>query len=178
MVISLVGYRGSGKSTVAAALAERLGCDWIDADAVVEAAAGRTICEIFDTEGEAGFRRRERQALTDLLTRDRLVLAAGGGAVLNPDTRRDLRAAGPVVWLQASVNVLAARIDADPATARRRPNLAGGGLSEIARLSAERDPLYRECASHTIFTDRLTVPEIVDRIAVAVHNQTAIWGPR
>ncbi len=168
MIVTLIGYRGSGKSAVARELAARLGWDWVDADAEIERAAGRTIREIFAVEGEAGFRRRERETLAGLLCRDRLVVAAGGGAILNGDTCRDMKAAGPVVWLQASIPVLAKRIADDPATAERRPNLAGGGTEEIARLLAEREPLYRECASHTIFTDSLSVAEIAERIAVAV----------
>src|SRR5205807_1224745 len=119
-------------------------------------------------EGEPGFRDRERRALAGLLTRSKLVLAAGGGAILNAQTRKEMKAAGPVVWLQASVAELAARIVSDPATAERRPNLAGGGIDEIQRLLAEREPLYRECASLSIHTDALPVCEIVERIAVAV----------
>ncbi len=170
MVITLIGYRGSGKSVVAQELAGRLGWDWIDTDAAIEQAAGRTIREIFAAEGEAGFRRRERETLAELLNRDRLVVAAGGGAILNGDTRRDMKAAGPVVWLQASIPVLAQRIADDPATAQRRPSLAGGGTEEITRLLAEREPLYRECASLTVFTDNLSVAEIAERIAVAVKS--------
>jgi shikimate kinase len=168
MVITLIGYRGSGKSTVAQQLAARLGWDWTDADAAIELAAGKSIREIFADEGEAGFRRRERETLAGLLCRDRLVVAAGGGAILNGETRRDMKAAGPVIWLQASVTVLEKRISGDPATAGRRPNLAGGGTDEITRLLAEREPLYRECASHTVFTDNLSVTDIAERIAVAV----------
>jgi shikimate kinase len=169
MVITLIGYRGSGKSTVAQGLATRLGWEWVDADTVIEEEAGRTIREIFAAEGEPGFRRRERDVLNRHLQRAGLVLAAGGGAVLNADTRREMRVAGPVVWLQASVAVLAKRIAEDPTTGARRPNLAGGGTDEIARLLAEREPLYRECASHTIYTDNLSVAEIVERIAVATQ---------
>lgn len=171
MVITLIGYRGSGKTTVAQSLAARLGWSWIDADAVVEEAAGCTIKEIFAAHGESGFRDRERRAIAELLTRDKLVLAAGGGAILNPQTRHEMKAAGPVVWLQASVARLAARIESDPATAGRRPNLAGGGIDEISRLLAEREPLYRECASLCIDTDTLDVSDIAERIAIAA-------GPR
>jgi shikimate kinase len=168
MVITLIGYRGSGKSTVAQELAGRLGWDWVDADAAIEQAAGKTIRAIFADEGEAGFRHRERQTLAGLLSRDRLIVAAGGGAILNADTRRDMKAGGPVIWLQASVSVLEKRIADDPTSAGRRPNLAGGGTGEITRLLAEREPLYRGCASHTVFTDNLSVAEIAERIAVAV----------
>lgn len=164
MVITLIGYRGSGKTTVAAPLAARLGWDWADADALIEETAGCSIREIFAAEGEPGFRRREREAIAKLLARDRLVLAAGGGAVLNDDTRRELRAAGPVVWLRASRETLAERITGDPTTASRRPNLAGGGSEEIARLLVAREPLYRECASLAVDTDALSAAEIVEQI--------------
>jgi shikimate kinase len=176
MVVTLIGYRGSGKTTVASQLAARLEYDWIDADAVIEESAGCSIRDIFAAEGEAGFRRREREAIARLLQRDRLVLAVGGGAILNAETRRDMKAAGPVVWLQASVEVLAERIAADPTTAERRPNLAGGGAAEIAQLLSQREPLYRECATLSIFTDQLAIPEIVERIAVAVTGGHAGGG--
>lgn len=164
MTITLIGYRGSGKTTVAAPLAARLGWEWADADVLVEETAGCSIREIFAAEGEPGFRRRERQAIVELLSRGPLVLAAGGGAVLNADTRRDLRAAGPVVWLRAGLETLADRIAGDPTTAGRRPALAGGGTDEIARLLVDREPLYRECASLVVDTDGLGVTEIVEQI--------------
>jgi shikimate kinase len=170
MVITLIGYRGSGKTTVARSLAARLGWSWADADAVIEESSGCTIKEIFETEGEGGFRERERRALAELLRRDRLVLAAGGGAILNRQTRCEMKSAGPVVWLRASVAELAARIDSDPATAARRPNLASGGIDEISRLLAEREPLYRECASLCIDTDGLAVAEVVEHVTLAVSS--------
>ena len=173
MVVTLIGYRGSGKSSVAAPLAARLGWDAIDADVVIEQAAGRSIREIFAAEGEAGFRRREREAIAGLLKHDKLVLAAGGGAVLDADTRREMRAAGPVVWLRAGVAALESRIRADATTAERRPNLAGGGPAEIVRLLAEREPLYRECAHVTVDTDDLPIAEIVERVATAIAPSLA-----
>jgi len=178
MVITLIGYRGSGKSTVAQALATQLGWEAIDADTVIEQEAGSTIRKIFAAEGEPGFRRRERDVLSRLLQRERLVLAAGGGAVLNGETRREMKAAGPVVWLQASVAMLAKRIAADPTTGERRPNLAGGGTEEITRLLIEREPLYRDCASHTVYTDNLSVADIVERIAVATRPRLSTRGQR
>lgn len=171
MVITLIGYRGSGKSTVAAPLAARLGWTAIDADAVIEQAAGRTIREIFAAEGEAGFRAREREAISGLLQRDKLVLAAGGGAILNADTRADFKAAGPVVWLRASLPTLVARISGDATTASRRPSLvggAGGVAAEIETLLKVREPLYRETASCIVETDGLTADQIVTQILVAI----------
>jgi shikimate kinase len=150
-VVSLVGYRGCGKTTLAPRLAGALGWDWLDADVELERRAGRTIREIFSTEGESGFRTRERDLLAELLQRDRLVLASGGGAILNEHTRADMRRAGPVVWLRASAEELYARISGDTTTAARRPNLAGGGLNEVVELLSRREPLYREVA--TIIVD-------------------------
>jgi shikimate kinase len=164
MVITLVGYRGSGKSSVAAPLAQRLGFRWIDADAVIERQARKTIREIFADEGEAGFRLRERNVLAELLKQDKLVLAAGGGAVLDPETRRLMQESGPVVWLKAAIETLESRITADPTTAARRPNLAGGGHEEIVRLLAQREPIYRQCATLSIATDGLSVDQIVEEI--------------
>lgn len=172
MVITLIGYRGSGKTTVAERLARRLGFDWIDADAELERRAGQSIAEIFAQEGEAGFRRRERLLLQDLLHRDRLVLSAGGGAILHPETRHELRASGPVVWLQADVETLARRIAEDPHTAERRPQLTTlGGLAEIQAVLGAREPLYRETAHLTIETTQLSVEEVVDAIASALREK-------
>lgn len=165
MVITLIGYRGSGKSTIARPLAQRLGWSWVDADAVIEERAGKTIREIFLSEGEPVFRKLECQVMSDLLHQDRLVIAAGGGAILNPGTRQLIRESGLVVWLQASVKTLAERIAGDRSTAERRPNLTvAGGLEEIASVLTIREPLYRECAMMTADTDSLTESQIVDLI--------------
>ncbi|MGH7200866.1 MAG: shikimate kinase [Planctomycetaceae bacterium] len=178
MIITLIGYRGSGKSAVARPLAERLAWSWIDADAELERRAGRTIRAIFEQQGEAEFRRLERELLAELLQRDELVLAAGGGAVLNADTRRDLHAAGPVVWLRAPVEVLEQRIHADRTTADRRPNLtAGGGRAEIEAVLRERAPLYRECASLTIETGDADVAAVVERILSSLPEAVGRRGP-
>ena len=172
MVISLIGYRGSGKSTVAPVLAARLGWEWADADAVIEARAGRTIREIFAAEGEPRFRELERLVMADLLNGDQFIVAAGGGAVLAEGNRARMQAAGPVIWLRATVEELAARINADATTAARRPHLTGhgGGTSEIAQLLAVREPLDRACATLTVDTGRLSAAEIVERIIAHVHT--------
>ncbi len=165
MVITLIGYRGSGKTTVARPLAERLGWAWVDADTVIEQTAGRTIRDIFAQQGEPAFRELERQVMAELLGRDRLVIAAGGGAILNPETRTRVALAGPVIWLQASLPTLQARIQQDVTTAERRPNLTNsGGLTEIAQVLAIREPLYRSCATLTIETDVSPIPDLVDQI--------------
>lgn len=174
MIITLIGYRGSGKSTVAAPLAERLGWRAVDADAEIERAAGRSIREIFADGGEPRFRELERQVIAELLRGDQIVLSAGGGAVLNPETRSEMRTAGPVVWLRASVETLQQRISADATTAARRPNLtADGGRAEIESLLARREPLYRETATLVIDTDDLDAGQIVKRILETVAPQVS-----
>ena len=172
MIVTLVGARGSGKTAVAGPLAERLGFDAVDADEEIERVAGRTIREIFAADGEPEFRRLEREVLVDLLTRDGLVLASGGGAVLDPLTRADLRTAGPVVWLNASADELARRIAGDDTTDARRPSLTGGGvLAEIAELLEHREPLYREVATLVVETEGRTPDEIAETCLAHVRDR-------
>lgn len=179
MILTLIGYRATGKSTLAQPLAERLGWAWIDADIELERRAGRTIREIFDADGEPEFRRLERETLADLLTQDRLVIAAGGGAVLNPDTRQDFKDAGPVVWLKASVDTIEQRLYGDVTTAERRPNLtSSGGREEIERLLSQREPIYSDTATLTIQTDEPlpgqtdipTIDQLVDYVVTALRE--------
>jgi shikimate kinase len=153
-LLILVGYRGTGKTTVGRLLATQLGWDFADADDLIEATAGRSIADIFATEGEAGFRDREAAAIRELCQRERLVLATGGGVVLRQTNRELLRTAGFVVWLTASPETCWARLQSDPTTSLRRPNLtAAGGLEEIRVLLTFREPLYREIAHFVIGTD-------------------------
>ena len=147
VVISLVGPRGSGKSTVGRLLADRLGCDFADSDTGIERRAGRSIREIFADDGEPAFRELEAEAIAAQLGRPPLVLATGGGAVLNADTRRRLSAAGPVVYLRADPATLHARTAGDP----NRPPLTDlPAAEEIAQVLADRDPLYREVADAVV----------------------------
>jgi shikimate kinase len=171
MVVTLIGYRGCGKSAVAAPLAAKLGWSACDADDEIERLAGKSIRQIFADEGEPHFRALERSVLADLLAKNQLVVAAGGGAVLDAETRRCMRAAGPVVWLQAGVAALDERIRADKATGARRPNLTpAGGRAEIEQVLAQREPLYRECATAIVATDKLNVDEVVERVFAAIET--------
>ena len=107
----LVGLMGAGKTTVGQVCARRLGRGFVDTDALVEAAAGATIPELFAAEGEAGFRARERTAIADAMASpEPLVIACGGGAMVDPENRRTVRHGGVVIWLQAPPDVLAARV--------------------------------------------------------------------
>lgn len=169
MIITLIGYRGTGKSTLAPRLAAKLGWEWVDADVELEKQAGRTIREIFATDGEPLFRQLERETLVALLKRNRLILAAGGGAILNDDTRRDFRAAGPVVWLKASVDAIADRILNRGVMTAHRPNLTAlSDRDEIRVLVEQREPLYRETATITVSTEGASPEQITREIVAAL----------
>jgi shikimate kinase len=162
----LIGYRGCGKSTVAQRLAHRLWWHWVDADTYLEQQAGKSIREIFEAEGEAGFRERESRVLQELSLYNQLIVALGGGAVLRAENRSAIRGSGKTVWLQASPEQLWSRIEGDPSTSARRPNLTSqGGVEEVRRLLAERSPLYAECADLTLDTTGRSPDDLVAAIA-------------
>lgn len=165
--ILLIGYRGTGKSTVARRLAELLAYECADADDEIELRAGKTVADIFAESGEGGFRDLESQVLVDLCRRPRAVVSLGGGIVLRPVNRERIARAGvPVVWLTARPKTILARVSSDTTTTSRRPNLtAGGGLPEIERLLQQRLPLYRECATLEVDTERKTPEQIAHEIA-------------
>ena len=148
--IFLVGPMGAGKTTIGRRLAQARGMDFVDSDQEVEARTGVNIAFIFEKEGEPGFRRRERQAIGELSQRQNLVLATGGGAVLDPDSRLWLSARGFVVYLHASIEQQIARTERSDT----RPLLQGGNRREtLERLFLIRDPLYREIADLVLHTD-------------------------
>lgn len=166
----LVGYRGSGKSTVARLLAERLGWASIDSDDEVEREAGKSIAAMFAEDGEAAFRDLEEQLVALLCQRDNTVIALGGGAVLREASRRRIAAAGPVVYLTASATTLAARIADDMTSASRRPSLTGfTGLEEVEQVLAVREPIYRECATVAINVDGRSPEAVADEIVARLQ---------
>ena len=170
MLLSLIGYRGSGKTTVAQAAALRLAWDWVDADVEIELRAGKSIAAIFADDGEVHFRDLESAVLKELIGRERTVLALGGGMVLRDENRQSLKTAsvngrGKTVWLKASPETLWERIVADTTTAARRPNLtAGGGLDEVKSLLMKREPLYRECADWIVETDGKSLAKVAEEV--------------
>jgi shikimate kinase len=160
MKIVLIGFMGTGKSVVGCRLAERLGLSFVDVDHAIEEAAGMAIPEIFASEGESGFRRRERDLIASLATRRDCVIAAGGGAVLDPENVRNLRAGALTVCLQAEPTVILGRIGADA----QRPLLrTPDRLARIRELLEQRAPAYGQ-ADLTLETSGSDVEEIVDRI--------------
>jgi shikimate kinase len=173
LIVFLVGYRGTGKTTVARLLAERLGWRWLDADAVLEERAGRTVRAVFAAEGEAGFRRRESAVLEDLCRCQGHVIATGGGVVLSPENRARLRAAGLVVYLTADAETIWRRLQADATTAERRPALTVGGLAEVRQLLEVREPLYRECAHHQVGTVGRSPEDVAEMVLSALGRPEA-----
>lgn len=160
----LIGARGSGKSTVAGLLARELGWDWSDADDELEKRYGRSIRALFASEGETGFRDKESAILAELCRLPRHVIATGGGVILREANRALLRSSGRIVWLRADVETLWQRVQADEATAERRPPLTVGGRSEIEEILRLREPLYRQCADYTVNTAGRRPEEITGEI--------------
>lgn len=165
MTITIIGYRGTGKTTVGAELARRLGWDYVDMDPEIERQSGKSIAAIFNEDGEPHFRDLESSELSRQLSREQLVLSPGGGAILRDDNRSLIQKSGPVVWLTADVETIAARVKTDPTSSARRPALTGlDFLSEIQQVLAQRQPLYAEIATITVRTDHRTPASIVDEI--------------
>jgi shikimate kinase len=165
--IFLVGPMGSGKSAVGRRLARDLRREFHDSDAFIEQRTGVEISYIFDKEGEAGFRKRETEALEELTHLEGIVLATGGGAVLAPQNRAVLAARGRVVYLQASVEQQYERTR----RSRDRPLLqAGNRMQILTELMQIRDPLYREVAEVCVETDGC----IVSSVIAQVRRQLAI----
>ena len=174
-VIFLIGYRGTGKTTVARLLAERLGWTWCDADHILEERFGKTIRQIFEEEGEAGFRAKETLVLDDLARRQRCVVATGGGVILKPENRAKLKC-GVTIWLTAAPEVIWQRLQADATTGQRRPNLSHGGLPEIEEMLYVREPLYRACADWTIDTSQQTSEQIIEQILAWLPSRPPTGG--
>jgi shikimate kinase len=160
--IFLIGPMGSGKTAVGRALGRALGMPFHDSDAEVERRTGVDIPFIFEKEGEAGFRQREREAIEALTGLERIVLATGGGAVLLPENRRHLAARGCVVYLETSVTQQADRVR----HGRNRPLLEQPGdiAGRLGALMDVRSPLYAEIADLTVSTDGRRVPVVVEEI--------------
>jgi shikimate kinase len=160
--IFLVGMMGAGKSTIGRLLAEAIAFEFVDADRELEARSGVSIPTIFEIEGEAGFRRREAALLDELSLREGIVLATGGGAVLDPQTRLRLRERGLVVYLRTSADEVHRRTRRD----KSRPLLrTDNPRQRIEQLLAEREPLYEEAAHVSVQSAASNPKKLVQRLA-------------
>ncbi|MFZ6864480.1 bifunctional shikimate kinase/3-dehydroquinate synthase AroKB [Undibacterium sp. Ji67W] len=159
--IFLVGLMGSGKTTVGRALARKLNKRFIDSDHEIEARTGVSIPVIFEIEGEVSFRQREADVIRDLTALDGIVLATGGGAVLNPDSLRYLHERGTVIYLRAGINSILQRTRND----KNRPLLrTADPRKKLEELEAQRHPLYQQAAHLIIETGRPNVQHLVQSI--------------
>lgn len=170
--IVLIGFMGSGKSTVGRALAGRRGWRFVDTDEIIARTAGRDIPTLFAEEGEARFRDREIQVVLGVSAGERQVIATGGGAILRPENVAALREAGLVVWLTARPDVVVARTRH---RAQDRPLLAGGmadPLAHVLQMLGERGPLY-QAAAHLIVDTSDRSPQTIVR---EIERKTAAQG--
>ena len=169
--IFLTGYRATGKTSVAQLVADQLMLEAIDADIFLESKARMTIAEIFEAEGEQGFRERESSVVHQLAQRDELVVALGGGAIVREENRRAIQGRGVTVWLTASPEIIFDRMSTDPLTGKRRPNLtATGGLEEIQQLLEQRNPLYQEVADFSVDTEQMSPAEVAGEIIAKLRD--------
>ncbi len=171
MSIVLIGYRGSGKTTVSRLLADRLGWGFVDCDDRIVAAAGKTIREIFESVGEEGFRELEAQVIREVAPMDNCVISVGGGALLREENRAAIVGRGHrIVYLHASPEELHRRIHADMATIANRPALTklGGGIEEIRSVLAVREPIYRQVRNIEIDVTEMLPRDVVEQIILAL----------
>ena len=167
--VILWGLMASGKSTVGAELARRLGWRHVDLDREIERREGRTIAAIFSCDGEPFFRRLETEISAELIASPRMVLSCGGGWITNPEILETIPPGSLTVWLQVSPEILLSRVRSDAAGAVRPLLSASDPVAVARRLLAEREPLYR-AADLTISTDTAALPEIVRAIEVRVRQ--------
>lgn len=162
MNIVLIGYRGTGKSTVGKVLAARLGRSVVSTDAEIVRRAGQTVPEIVAQHGWDHFRDLESTVCQDFATRDGLIIDTGGGAILRPHNVECLKKTGTLFWLTASVATIASRIGCDT----QRPSLTGtkSFVEEVEEVLAVRTPKYQEAADHIIPTDSRSINQTVDAI--------------
>jgi shikimate kinase len=162
MNLYLIGYRGSGKSTV-------------DSDDEIEVLTGKTISQIFESESESGFREWETTVIEGLAMLDKTVIALGGGAVLADNNRQRIAKTGKTVFLQVSAETAHRRISSDENSVTQRPNLTQtGGIEEIEQLLAVRSPIYLSCADLVVDSDSRTPAEIAT--AIFDHFEPILLG--
>jgi len=162
----LIGYRGSGKTSIAPFLASALGFDWVDTDHQIEASLNEPISSFFTRAGEMNFRRIESDTIRIVAKTNRQVVSLGGGAILDPANQAILRKTGKIVWLDCPVEILAQRLRADQTQGTGRPPLTSLGLvEEIASVLQVREPIYRSLADLIVPTGSSSPETLASQIA-------------
>ncbi|MGA0009299.1 MAG: shikimate kinase [Candidatus Nanopelagicales bacterium] len=162
--IVVIGAPGSGKSTVGRRLARHWGVAFHDTDQLIEESVGKSVSDIFVEEGEPAFRAREREIVAQALAEFDGVLALGGGAVIDDQTRQRL-AQAPCLWLRVGVSEAARRVGLNTS----RPLLLGNVRGTLMTLLDERTPMYEEVATWTIDTDGRSADEVVEAVVAALE---------
>lgn len=166
--VLLIGMMGAGKTTTGRLLAQRLHWPYLDSDEEIERQTGKTVPEIWKDQGEPAFRVEESRVLAQACSSDGpVVVSVAGGAVLDPANRDLIRRSGLVVWLRADVATLAGRVGSGAG----RPLLEEGAAAALDRLLKQRAPIYEKLADVTFDVDRLSPPQVVERIVEAVKNR-------
>ena len=172
MNLVLIGYRGSGKSAVGRRLADRLKMKFVDTDDLIEERQGVPINAIVKSHGWGHVRKLENHVIEEISTKDRFVIAPGGGAVLDTDNVRALRKNGIIIWLKADRETLLKRMNQDPGTNRQRPTLTGKGTSkELKEVMSLREPIYERASEIQINTSELDVEAVVENILTVLKGK-------
>jgi shikimate kinase len=168
----LIGYRATGKTSVGRRLARRLGRDFVDLDELLVREAGKSIPDMVAEAGWEDFRRREKELVARFRGRRGLVLATGGGVVLDPENVQALRENGVIVWLTAEPAAIRARLTRNRPGAESRPSLTGSGtVAEVLEVLRVREPLYRAAAQVVVDTTGRTVDQVAEEILKALRNE-------
>ncbi len=173
--IILIGYRATGKTTVGRFIAQRLGWEFVDTDVLIEQQAKKSIAEIVAQEGWQGFRRREKEVIAEVSAKENMVIAVGGGAVINTENVKNLKQNGILIWLKANADTIAKRLLKDKKTASQRPSLTGKSVvEEIEEVLRERLPLYQQAADIEVDTERYSPEEIASLIIKNLEMNTIL----
>ena len=165
MNLFLIGYRCSGKTTIGQSIANTIGWSFVDSDIEVIKECGQSIKDIIDNQGWEAFRRLERSTLAQICTKDRQVVATGGGIVLDADNVAAMQASGTIIWLNATAETIQKRMLQDKNTGNFRPALTDKGrMAEIEDMLLERNPYYESASDFSIHTDGVPINKIAQTI--------------
>ena len=174
MNLFLIGYRCTGKTTIGKSIAAAIDWSFVDADTRLVGECGKPIKEIVDSEGWEGFRRMERSILKQICTKDRQIVATGGGVVLDKANIKAMKTSGMVIWLGATAETIQKRMLQDKNTGNFRPALTEKGrMEEIEDMLLKRNPYYESAGDFSIHTDDVPVDEITQKIIKKLNESSS-----